>query len=83
MVDRRRIFAERVGDRFEFAGIRRYGEQDVSRVYADLPAGGLGGVEASSAGGGLRLRNTLRSRLAKAMPEILTEIGRSLGGRDE
>lgn len=51
--------------------------------FKTLPEGELGGVEASSAGGGLRLRNTLRSRLVKAMPELLTEIGRSLGGRDE
>ena len=51
--------------------------------FETLPEGEIGGLEASSAGGGLRLRNTLRSRLVKAMPELLTEIGRSLGGRDE
>ena len=36
---------------------------------SELPDGELGGVEASSADGGLVLRNTLRSRLARAMPE--------------
>lgn len=51
--------------------------------FETLPDRELGGVEASSPDGGLLLRNTLRSRLAKAMPELLTEIDRMLGGPDE
>ena len=43
----------------------------------------LGGVEASSADGRLRLRNTLRARLAKAMPELGAAISRMIGGPDE
>ena len=70
------------GDETTLAVLRSLAPEPRFRFEA-LPAGELGGVEASSAGGGLRLRNTLRSRLAKAMPEILTEIGRSLGGHDE
>ncbi len=43
----------------------------------------IGGVEAASADGGLLLRNTLRSRLARAKPELLAEIDRMLGAPDE
>ncbi len=43
----------------------------------------LGGVEASSPDGALVLRNTLRSRLARAMPDLLAEIDRMLGPPDE
>lgn len=70
------------GDETTLAVLRSLAPEPRFR-FETLPDGELGGVEASSAGGGLRLRNTLRSRLVKAMPEILTEIGRSLGGRDE
>lgn len=51
--------------------------------FETLPDGELGGVDASSADGGLLLRNTLRSRLARAMPALLAEIDRMLGGPDE
>lgn len=40
--DRRRIFAERLPEGLRRAGIRRYGEREISRVYADLPPGGIG-----------------------------------------
>jgi hypothetical protein len=49
VVDRRRVFVEALGDCFEYAGVRRYGEEDISRVYADLPAGGVGAVIAPHA----------------------------------
>jgi len=42
VVDRRRVFVEQLPREFECAGVRRYGEDDVARVYADLPPGGLG-----------------------------------------
>ena len=48
-----------------------------------LPEEEIGGVEASSADGGLVLVNTLRSRLARATPALLAEIGRLLGAPDE
>ena len=48
-----------------------------------LPEEELGGVEAASSNGGVLLRNTLRSRLARAMPELLAEIHRMLGAPDE
>ncbi len=70
------------GDEAALAVLRSLAPEPRFR-FEPLRDGELGGVEASSAGGGLRLRNTLRSRLAKAMPELLTEIGRSLGGHDE
>ncbi len=47
--------------------------------FEPLPEGELGGVEAASPDGALLLRNTLRSRLARAMPEVLAEIDRMLG----
>ena len=51
--------------------------------FEPLPEGELGGVEAASPDGGLLLRNTLGSRLAKAMPDLLAEIDRMLGAPDE
>ncbi len=51
--------------------------------FEPLAEGDLGGVEASSPDGALVLRNTLRSRLAKAMPDLLAEIDRLLGASDE
>jgi hypothetical protein len=42
VVDRRRVFVERLPEGLRFAGVRRYGEGDVARVYLDLPRGGLG-----------------------------------------
>lgn len=70
------------GDEAALAVLRSLATEPRFR-FETLPEGEIGGVEASSAGGGLRLRNTLRSRLVKAMPELLMEIARSLGGRDE
>ncbi|MGE5189782.1 MAG: V-type ATP synthase subunit E family protein [Gemmatimonadota bacterium] len=51
--------------------------------FEPLPEGELGGVEVSSADGGFLVRNTLGSRLSKAMPELLAEIDRLLGAPDE
>jgi hypothetical protein len=42
MVDRRRIFVEKLPEGFECAGIRRYDEDGIARVYVDLPPDGLG-----------------------------------------
>ncbi len=42
VVDRRRIFVEHLRDGLQCVGIRRYGEEDVDRVYADLPVGAMG-----------------------------------------
>lgn len=42
VVDRRRIFVERLPEGFEQIAIRRYDEDGMSRVYADLPSGGMG-----------------------------------------
>ncbi len=42
VVDRRRIFVEKLPERFEYAGVRRYDEGGIARVYADLPAKGMG-----------------------------------------
>jgi hypothetical protein len=44
VVDRRRVFAERLPPAFEYVGIRRYREDDIARVYADLPANGMGAI---------------------------------------
>jgi len=42
VVDRRRIFVERLPERFEYAGIRRYDENGIARVYSDLPSNAMG-----------------------------------------
>jgi hypothetical protein len=42
VVDRHRVFVDRLGPRFEYLGIRRYDEHDIARVYQDLPAGAMG-----------------------------------------
>lgn len=48
VVDRTRIFAERLPDGFEHVAIRRYDEDGIARVYADLPANGMGVIVAPS-----------------------------------
>ncbi|RJP21940.1 MAG: hypothetical protein C4529_06610 [Deltaproteobacteria bacterium] len=48
-----------------------------------LPEEEIGGVEAVSEDGAFLLRNTLRSRFAKARPELMVEIRRRLPGPDE
>ena len=48
VVDRGRIFTERLPDGFEQIAIRRYDEDGISRVYADLPANGMGIIIAPS-----------------------------------
>lgn len=40
--DRDRIFAERLGGGLEYLGVRRYGAEDVARVYTELPPGAIG-----------------------------------------
>lgn len=62
----------------------------LERVIADpryrfepLPEGEIGGVEATVGNGAFLLRNTLRSRFGKALPELLAEIGRRFPGPDE
>ena len=42
VADRRRIFAERLPEGFEHVAIRRYDEDGIARVYADLPANTMG-----------------------------------------
>ncbi len=42
MVDRHRIFVERLPEGCECAAIRRYDEDGIARVYSDLPAGAFG-----------------------------------------
>ena len=42
LVDRRRIFVNQLPLGLECAGIRRYGEGEIARVFAELPAGGAG-----------------------------------------
>ncbi|BDG09542.1 DUF6976 family protein [Anaeromyxobacter paludicola] len=41
VVDRERIFVEHLPPGVDCLGIRRYGEEEISRVYADLPEGAL------------------------------------------
>lgn len=48
VVDRRRIFVERLPEGFEQLVIRRYDEDGIARVYADLPAGAMGAMIAPS-----------------------------------
>ncbi len=70
------------GDAAALAVLRAIATEPRFRFDA-LPEAEIGGVEAEAAGGGLVLRNTLRSRLAKAMPDLLTEIDRMMGTPDE
>jgi hypothetical protein len=42
VVDRRRIFVERLPEGFEYGGIRRYDEERIARVYSDLPPDAMG-----------------------------------------
>jgi len=42
LVNRQRIFVNELPDGLKCVGIRRYGEDDIARVYSDLPAGGFG-----------------------------------------
>jgi hypothetical protein len=48
LVDHRRLFAETLPHGFEHSGIRRYDEDAIAQVYADLPANGMGIVIAPS-----------------------------------
>ena len=48
VVDRCRIFAERLPEGFEHVAIRRYDEDGIARVYEDLPADGTGVIIAPS-----------------------------------
>ena len=40
--DRRRIYVDRPGPGLRYQGVRRYAAQDVTRIYLDLPPGGVG-----------------------------------------
>jgi hypothetical protein len=42
LVDRRRVFVEMLPPGFEYVGVRRYDEHDISRVNVEIPAGGMG-----------------------------------------
>ncbi len=42
VVDRHRIFVERLPAPSEYVAIRRYDEREIARVYSDLPAGSMG-----------------------------------------
>ncbi|ABS26207.1 conserved hypothetical protein [Anaeromyxobacter sp. Fw109-5] len=42
VVDRQRIFVESLPEGAEYAGVRRYDAEDVSRVYSELPADAMG-----------------------------------------
>lgn len=42
VVERRRVFVESLPDGFDCLDIRRYGEEDISRVYVELPAHTMG-----------------------------------------
>jgi hypothetical protein len=44
VVDRRRVFAEKLPEGFRCLGVRRYDEHSLARVYADLPAGAMGAM---------------------------------------
>lgn len=48
VVDRRRIFVERLPSGFDHVAIRRYDEDGIARVYADLPANTMGVIIAPS-----------------------------------
>jgi Family of unknown function (DUF6976) len=49
VVDRGRVFVETLPDGFEYVGVRRYGEHDISSVNVDLPASGMGVIIAPNA----------------------------------
>lgn len=51
--------------------------------FEPLPEGEIAGVEVSDECGTLLLRNTLRSRFAKARPELLAELSRRLACPDD
>jgi len=51
--------------------------------YEPLPETEIGGVEASDEDGTFLVRNTLRSRFAKARPALMVELWRRLPGPDE
>ncbi|HSD20745.1 MAG TPA: hypothetical protein VLC54_11945 [Anaeromyxobacter sp.] len=42
IVDRRRIFVERLPEGCKYAGIRRYDEERIARVYSEIPADAMG-----------------------------------------
>ncbi|WP_242343987.1 DUF6976 family protein [Anaeromyxobacter terrae] len=44
VVDRRRVFVDRIPARSEYAGIRRYDETGIARVYSELPPSAMGVV---------------------------------------
>jgi hypothetical protein len=48
LVDRRRVFVERLPDGFEHRAIRHYDEASIARVYADLPPATMGVLIAPS-----------------------------------
>ena len=48
VVDRCRIFAERLPEGFEHVAIHRYDEDGIARVYDDMPANGMGVIIAPS-----------------------------------
>ena len=49
VVDRRRVFVDELPPQCAFTGIRRYGAEDIARVYADLPPHGIGFLIAPNA----------------------------------
>ena len=56
---------------------------DASIRFEPLPEKEIGGVEASDEDGTFLVRNTLRSRFAKARPALMVELWRRLPGPDE
>lgn len=56
---------------------------DASIRFEPLPETEIGGVEASDEDGTFLVRNTLRSRFAKARPALMVELWRRLPGPDE
>jgi Family of unknown function (DUF6976) len=42
VIDRQRVFVETLPDGFQYLGVRRYDERDISRVNVDLPTRGMG-----------------------------------------
>jgi len=53
--DRTRIFVERPGPSLEYAGVRRYGEGDIARVFVDMPHVVLTDLVKKHDGGGIPL----------------------------
>ena len=49
ITDRQRIFAEPLPEGFEHLAVRRYDEETIARVYAELPADGMGVIIAPGA----------------------------------